>query len=218
MDAARPDVSDHRCHAWGELILDIQVPLAHVIAMGVRIGVSGAQFVGWKGAGQPIEEAYRISRGVFEHRVLEERRRLGHQQNVLIGQRQHVKQTNAAADSQLAVAERIPGKSDPRFKILCGWVAFKQRITQMGSAGGQISQNRELPVGLGKHAGHFIAEAEIQSQIRFPAPVVLNISAKDVLAEIAGCERAGNSALKLARRVGQKMLQVAEEPDSVGIG
>ncbi len=91
MDAAGADVSDHRCHARSELILDIQVKLAHVIAMGVGIGVSGAHLVGWEGARQPIEEAYRSGGGVFEHRVLEKRRRLSHQKDELIGERQNVK-------------------------------------------------------------------------------------------------------------------------------
>jgi len=85
----------------------------------------------------------------------------------------------------------------------------------MRSAGGYILKLDSFPLAsvimLSSHSG-----VRVQCQIRLPAPVVLNISAKNVLAEIAGCKRAGDSALKFARYVGQKILYVAKEPDSIG--
>src|SRR5215469_7428365 len=87
----------------------------------------------------------------------------------------------------------------------------------MGSSGGEISEIGELAVRLCNDSGHFIAESQIQSQIRFPAPVVLDISAKDTLAEVAGRQRASNSPLKFAGLVLQKRRQVVKKPDPIWI-
>jgi len=56
MDATRADVRDHRCHARSELILDIQVPLAHVVAMGVGVGVGERTLLAGKVLGSPLKK------------------------------------------------------------------------------------------------------------------------------------------------------------------
>src|SRR5437762_9317432 len=46
MDATRPNVSNHGSQARGELVLDVQVPLRHIVALGAGVRVGLTQFVG----------------------------------------------------------------------------------------------------------------------------------------------------------------------------
>src|ERR1700730_7360588 len=56
-----------------------------------------------------------------------------------------------------------------------------------------MSQVRKLAVNLGRYSSHFITEAQVQREIRFPTPVILDISAKQSLTKIARRKRAGDS-------------------------
>src|SRR5438876_8237598 len=46
MDATRPNVSNHGSQARGELVLGVQVPLRHIVALGAGVRVGLTQFVG----------------------------------------------------------------------------------------------------------------------------------------------------------------------------
>ena len=48
MNAARANIGKHTCQVGSDLLLHIQVPLHHVVTLGMRFEVGGAQAVGRK--------------------------------------------------------------------------------------------------------------------------------------------------------------------------
>src|SRR5437016_5334472 len=77
---------------------------------------------------------------------------------------------------------------------------------------GKISQVGELAMNLRRQRRHLIAQPEIQCEIREPAPVVLQVPAKDGLANITGRERADNASLEPRRLIRHKTGYIGELP------
>ena len=82
---------------------------------------------------------------------------------------------------------------------------------------GKVPQVRELAMNFRRHGGHLVTQAQIQRQVRLPAPVILEIAAKEGLAKIAGREGTGDAAREFAGSICQKRLQIVEGPDSIRI-
>src|SRR6266852_1702163 len=68
----RADISSHGREAGGELKLDVEIPLRHVIAFraGIRIGL--AQFIRWKGWQNAVKK--RAGSGVLDGGILKKGR------------------------------------------------------------------------------------------------------------------------------------------------
>src|SRR5438270_10337615 len=213
MNPARADVCDHACQTRGELLLHIEVPLRYIIALG-WVYIRGPQLVGRK-AGESREEG--AWPGILDHGVGKERSSLGDEQNKLVRQRQHVKQSYSATNGRFAVAPGVPGKAHPGLEVLRGWIVEK-RISKMRSSGRQSGQIRELATGLSRYGRHLITKTQIESEIRAEAPVILQVRAVDGLPHIARRKRAGNSTLELARVISQEIRQGVEVPNSIGVG
>src|SRR5712664_2411680 len=146
MDASGPDLGRHGGQAWGELILDVEVPLRDVIALGAGIRIRRAQFIRrerWLNSVKKRTISRLIDRG-----ILKERSRLGHQKNELIGKRQDIEQPGTAAYGHFSIVERVPGKTYARLKVLRGGVAVEKGVTKMGVSVRKISQVGKLAMNL----------------------------------------------------------------------
>ena len=71
---------------------------------------------------------------------------------------------------------------------------------------------------LADYGRHFIAQPEVQSQIRSGAPIILEIGAEQSLPQVARGERTGNSTLEFRGLIGEKPLYIVEVPYPVRIG
>src|SRR5882762_123384 len=243
MHAARPNVSNHGSHALGELVLNVQVPLSHVVALGAGVRVRLAQFVGRERWQNPVKKclcccAVACRRSwILDGSVFEKRSCLGHEKNELIRQRKDIKQSSAAPHGHLSVPERIPGKTYPRFEIFKCWIGEKRASSRAawyelatdGLCIRKMAEVRGLAMNLGWYARHLVAESQIQGQVGFPPPVILQVDPKERLTKVSGREGAGNSALEPLRFILQeralnevgrrvKLAQSSELPDSAWIG
>src|ERR1700730_1348185 len=115
-------------------------------------------------------------------------------------QRQNIIDPEAAANRSLSVPERIPSKSDAGFKVakrgvrivwtnaaatgpwLWGYRGSEQSCAYRRGIR-NVDQIRDPALGIVQHGRHFIAQAEIEGQVRFHFPVVLHIGANKRLAE-----------------------------------
>src|SRR6184192_2171289 len=82
----------------------------------------------------------------------------------------------------------------------------------------KVSQVGKLAMSLRGHGGHLIAQTEIQSEIRQPAPIVLQVAAKDGLANITGRKRADNSSLEPRWLIRHETWYIGELPNAAWIG
>src|SRR2546421_4218111 len=215
MHATRTNISSHGSHAWGELVLNVQVPLSHVVALGAGVRVRLAQFVGRERWQDPVKKptgSRILDRGIFKKGSC-----LGHEKNELIRQRKDIKQSSAAPHGHLSVPERIPGKTYPRLEIFRRGVADEKRVAEMRVGVSKVSQVGELAMNFRRHRRHLIAEPQIQCKIREPAPVVLQVAAKDGLANITGGKCADNSSLESRRAIRKKTAYISELPNAAWI-
>src|SRR6267154_720721 len=82
----------------------------------------------------------------------------------------------------------------------------------------KVSQVGKLAMNFRKYRRHLITQAEIQDEIREPAPVVLQIPAKDGLSNVTGGKRADNSSLESGWVIRQKAAYISELPNAAWIG
>src|SRR2546429_5814664 len=122
-----------------------------------------------------------LDRGIFKKGSC-----LGHEKNELIRQRKNIKQASAAPDGHLSIAERIPGKTYAWLEVFPCRVADEKRVAEMRVGVSEVSQVGELAINFRRYGGHLVAQPQIQCEIREPAPVVLQIPAKDGLSNITG--------------------------------
>src|SRR6266704_1285379 len=136
MDATRPNVSNHGSQARGELVLDVQVPLRHIVALGAGVRVGLTQFVGRERRQNAVKKrmccyavacrrSWILDRGIFKKGSC-----LGHEKNELIRQRKNIKQASAAPDGHLSIAERIPGKTYAWLEVFPCRVADEKRVAE----------------------------------------------------------------------------------------
>src|SRR6267378_8602839 len=81
-----------------------------------------------------------------------------------------------------------------------------------------MPQVGELAMNFRGHCRHLITQPEIQCEIREPAPVVLQVGAKEALANITRGKRADNSALESRWIIRQKTAYISELPNPAWIG
>src|SRR5712692_8554951 len=81
-----------------------------------------------------------------------------------------------------------------------------------------MPQVSELAMNFRGHCRHLVAQPEIQCEIREPAPVVLQVGAKDALANITRGECADNSSLESRWIIRQKTGYICELPNAAWIG
>ena len=93
---------------------------------------------------------------------------------------------SAAPDGHLSIAERIPGKTYAWLEVFPCRVADEKRVAEMRVGVSEVSQVGELAINFRRYGGHLVAQPQIQCEIREPAPVVLQIPAKDGLSNITG--------------------------------
>src|SRR6266567_5146750 len=82
----------------------------------------------------------------------------------------------------------------------------------------KVSQVGKLAMSFRGHGGHLISQTEIQSEIRQPAPIVLQVGAKEGLANITGGERADNSSLEPRWLIRHETWYIGELPNAARIG
>ena len=148
------------------------------------------------------------------------------QKSELVGERQNIEQTRSSADSQLAIANGIPGKTDARFEVMkrgvreqspCAGTASGDHHATDGQQIGEMPEVDQFALRLGRHRGHFIAKSKIQRQVRPWAPVILYIASDEVLPKMSWRQGTGNPSLELRRLILKKCLQIVESPDSIGV-
>src|SRR5216684_909808 len=108
----------------------------------------------------------------------------------------------------------IPGKANAGFEVSLGGIAEKG-IAQVRCSVGKISEHRKLSGGFRGNGCHLITEPKIQSKVRFPAPVVLYITANESLAKVTRRKSTGNSSLKMAGLICVEGLQIVEIKNSI---
>src|SRR5205823_5021436 len=101
-----------------------------------------------------------------------------------IGQGQDVEDSEAAGNCGLAITERIPGKSRARLEVQKRGIR-NQRISQMRSGVVKVAENRQLALNLSNDRGHFVAQPQIDGEVRAPAPIVLSIGSQNGLTNAA---------------------------------
>src|SRR5438067_10179572 len=144
MDTARTDVSDHSRQAWRNLLLNIQVPLSHIISLGIRLNIGCAQRIrGERRSPRKVIETAR--RRIVDRRVREKRSRLRSQENKLIGQRQNIEDARASTHRSFSVLKHIPCKANPRLKVSQRGIA-KEWAAQVWIGRRQCRQVRQLAV------------------------------------------------------------------------
>src|SRR5439155_6828479 len=101
-----------------------------------------------------------------------ERKRKWCDQGECVGQRQYIENAKATSDSRLAIRERAPRKSNPRFEVTKRRVQ-KVRRAQVWLAVCQMKKIRETAVSLSRDRGQLIAEACADRQICTEPDIVL---------------------------------------------
>src|SRR4029077_11563645 len=99
-------------------------------------------------------------------------------------------------DRGLAVVEWIPRKSNPGLEVMeCG-VLDEENIAQAGrQSGWQTVDGRRKGLSncghignqaaiFGRNRGHLVTQSEVESETRAEAPVVLNVSAENFVAQM----------------------------------
>src|SRR5690242_5619723 len=98
MHTTRTNVSNHGSYAGGELVLDVQVPLRHVVALGAGVRVGLAQFVSRERRQDAVKKrmcwwAVTCRRSwILDRGILKKGRSLSDEKDELIRQRKDVKQ------------------------------------------------------------------------------------------------------------------------------
>src|SRR5437588_8752300 len=114
MDAARAHICHHAGQARSNLLLKVEIPLHHIIALGLGIDKSAAQAI----RGKRNIQAAKIRKGsctstfpewVFDHRIREKRYGLSDQQRKLVGQWLYVEQPHSPAECSFSIGKQIPG-------------------------------------------------------------------------------------------------------------
>src|SRR5258707_14578784 len=75
---------------------------------------------------------------------------------------------------------------------------------------GKVTQNGQLSLHLCRYGRHFIAQTEIEGNIRSPAPVVLQVSSDDRLPKSSLRDRTRDRRAQRERLIGQKIRERAE--------
>src|SRR6267142_59647 len=112
MHAARTHVGNHCGKARGKLMLHVKIPLHHISALRVWVGIGGAQSIRgelnilapkvekWIGTRSCVRT---YCRWLFVHGILKERGRLSCQKDELIGQRLHVEHADPTTDRRFTI-------------------------------------------------------------------------------------------------------------------
>src|SRR5713226_1149026 len=161
----------------------------------------------WKGARWQIRGASQTVKGCGEEFIeLDD-----------IGQRQHVEDSEAPAQSGLPIAEWVPGDSNTGLKVAsCG--VGKQRITQVRRSIRELPENSQFSLNFCRYVRHFIPQAQINGDVRPPMPIVLEIRPHDRLAKAPLGDRAGYSCGQEKGMICQKVRERVEGKNTIGIG
>src|SRR4029077_15830307 len=134
----------------------------------------------------------------------------------LIRQGQHIEKPGAAADGHFPIAKWVPSKTYPWLEIpLCGIV--EKRIAEVRRSVGKVPQIRELAMNFRRHGCHLVTQTQIDRQVRFPTPVILDIAAKDGLTKIARRQGTDDSSGEFGWSICQKILQIAKSPNPIWV-
>src|SRR5208337_3404546 len=119
MYAARTNVG-HRPNHAAEFVLQIEIPLHHITARGIRLDVTRALTcqTPWYVTLQHRGRGSRHRSGIALRDVSRKRRRCGRENYELIRQSKYVVETEPASHRRLAIVKRIPSKPDAGFEIL----------------------------------------------------------------------------------------------------
>src|SRR5712691_6797225 len=120
-------------------------------------------------------------------------------------QRQLVVEPKASTDRHLPIALRVPGESDARREVFQGVVLEQasalgiadpwDRLSTRGELSGGLVVYREQcgisSLGIMRHLCRFVAQSEVDGEVRTEAPVVLEVYAVDSLPSLLGGNNAG---------------------------
>src|SRR5260370_19253793 len=170
MHAARSHIGNHASQAWGQLLLNVEIPLHDVIAFRVLDICRATRMCDESDIlTREVEKGTRA--GIVDRGIRKEGCCLSAKEYELIRQREYVEQAVSHANCSSSIVERIPGKTEPRFKVVQGWIAEespcarataqhcpstnRQRVRQVSKIG-------KLAAGLCWYRGHLIAKADVE--------------------------------------------------------
>src|SRR2546429_76295 len=90
----------------------------------------------------------------------------------------------ATSDCSFSIVERVPCKTDARFKILQRGIV-EEGVTKVGCGVCDVPQVGELTVGLCQHGVHLITQTQIKRQAGSKSPIILHVNPKQSCAKIA---------------------------------
>ena len=202
MEPARPCIGNCERRGRCELALDVQIVLIDVIALDIGIPVAVLPALSTlrrrkrprhqvrnrirPGAGRNVEILPAVVLVLTDHRKEGLQWSVSNQTDIhLVSKGQDVKQSETAPDGRLAVAERIPGKTNSRIEVFRCDVAGQNLVGQVRGRARDRVQVRHSAVFLRRESRHLVAESQVQSQVRTEAPIVLEVSADNVVANVA---------------------------------
>ena len=152
--AAGPHIADGHGQAGEDLPLHVQVPLQHVVALGLLLDVPEQEAVpGQERIGSARE---RPRRQRAQGAELEEWGRLQRDQGELVWQRKVIVDADGAPDRGLAAGEWIPREAHARFEVPERRVLVEGRA-QLRLGIGEIDQGRELAIRFRGDGGDLVA-------------------------------------------------------------
>src|SRR5260221_6779817 len=94
------------------------------------------------------------------------------------GKREHIKDSKTAADSSLAIAEWVPGETDPRLEVVKGLVRRPEVLNRSLGGAGDGFQNGERIMSFGRQRHRLVTDAKVQRDVGAPTPIVLKVGSE----------------------------------------